>query len=62
MKDLNAIRDRIRVAIASRVSTDPDASDRLRHRLADEEPTEVALPIVLADDEPTEPLRRPRLR
>ncbi|GEM_PF-3318791 len=62
MKDLHNFRDRIRVAITGRVSTDPDASNRLRHRLADEEPTDVALPIVLADEEPTEPLRWPRLR
>lgn len=58
---LAAIRDRIQVAIVSRVSTDPDATNRLRHRLADEQPTEVGLPILMPDDEPTQPLRRPRL-
>jgi hypothetical protein len=50
------------VAIAARVSTDPDASDHLRHRLADEQPTQVGQPIVFADDEPTQPLRRPQQR
>jgi hypothetical protein len=58
---LTTIRNRIQVAVCSRVATDAAASDRLRTRLADEEPTEIRAPLAL-DDEPTEPHRRPRLR
>ncbi len=61
LTNLKTVADRIQVAVANLVSTDPEAADRLRARLADEEPTEMKLEMTVADEEPTEPLRRPRL-
>jgi len=56
--NLKAVADQIQVAVTNLLSTDPEAAERLRDRLADDEPTESFRPMAMADEEPTEPRRR----